>query len=84
MEDPQFTGLLKDRWSELRSNAVSLGELNWMVDMAAGRLRNNEAAKRNYYKWDQQIGIDWESSIQELKSYLEERVLWMDGEISAL
>ena len=84
MEDPQFTELLKDRWSELRSNAVSLGELNWMVDMAAERLRDNEAAKRNYYKWDQQIGIDWESSIQELKSYLEERVLWMDGEILAL
>ncbi len=84
MEDPQFTELLKDRWSELRSNAVSLGELNWMVDMAAERLRNNEATKRNYYKWDQQIGIDWESSIQELKSYLEERVLWMDGEILAL
>ena len=52
--------------------------------MAAGRLRNTDAAKRNYYKWDQQFGIDWESSIEELKSYLEERVLWMDGEISTL
>lgn len=84
MEDPQFTGMLKDRWGELRSSTASLAELMRMVDLAAGRLRNNKAARRNYYKWDQQIGIDWESSIEELKSYLEERVLWMDGEISSL
>ncbi len=84
MEDPLFTEMLKDRWNNLRFNILSLAELNRMVDMAAGNLRNNGAAERNYFKWDQQIGIDWESSIEELKSYLVERVLWMDGEISAL
>ena len=84
MEDPLFTEMLKDRWNNLRLNILSLAELNRMVDMAAGNLRNNGAADRNYSRWDRQIGIDWESSIEELKSYLEERFLWMDGEISAL
>lgn len=84
MEDPIFTSMLKSRWSELRSGVISLGELSWMVDMISGKLRSSGAAARNYYRWDQEIGVDWESSLEQLKSYLEERVQWMDGEISAL
>ncbi|MEN8201491.1 MAG: CotH kinase family protein [Bacteroidota bacterium] len=84
MEDPRFRDLVKSRWAEMRSTVLSLSEMQWMVDMAASRLRDNGAVERNYNLWDQGIGIDWESSIGSLKSYLEDRVQWMDGEISAL
>lgn len=84
MEDPKFRNLLKTRWSDLRSSELSLAEMQSLVDMAAASLRNNGAAERNYIKWDRDIGIDWESSIESLKSYLEERVIWMDGMISSM
>jgi len=84
MEDPQFRELLLTRWSEMRSTVLSVSEMHWIVDMAAAKLRSNEAVDRNYKRWDQGIGIDWETSIQNLNSYIEERVLWMDGEISSL
>jgi len=84
MEDPQFRHLLKTRWNELRPDILSLSEMQGMVETTAARLRNNGAAERNYRRWDKGIGIDWESSIEHLKAYLEERILWMDGEISSL
>jgi len=84
MEDPLFRDLLKSRWNEMRSTVLSMAEMQWMVDMAAASLRNSGAVDRNFKRWDKGIGIDWESSIQSLKSYLEDRVQWMDGEIAAL
>jgi hypothetical protein len=84
MEDPLFRDVLKSRWNELRSTVLSMAEMHGMVDLAATRLRSSGAADRNYKRWDQGIGIDWESSIRSLKSYLEDRVQWMDGEIAAL
>jgi hypothetical protein len=83
MEDPQFRIRLKNRWHELRSTVLSLAEMQDMVDKAAVLLRTNGAANRNYELWDQGIGIDWEASIQNLRTYLEDRVLWMDAKISA-
>lgn len=54
-----------------------------MVDQTAGYLQENGAVNRNYNIWDAGIGVDYESSIESLKSYLESRTLWMDGEISS-
>ncbi len=81
MEDPIFRSALKVRWTELRSSALSSDELLNMVDNTANYLQENGAVNRNYIKWGVGFNIDYEASIESLKSFLEERTQWMDGEI---
>ena len=83
MEDPIFRSALKTRWTELRSSVLSTEELLSMVDQTASYLQENGAVNRNYTIWDTGNGVDYESSIESLKSYLESRTQWMDGEISS-
>ena len=84
MEDPLFRNALKTRWSGLRLSTLSNAELLYLVDQTSAYLENNGAVDRNYNKWDQGIGVDYSSSVENLKSYLEARAQWMDEVISAL
>ena len=84
MEDPLFRNALKTRWSSLRLNTLSNAELLYLVDQTSAYLQNNGAVDRNYNKWDQGIGVNYSSSVEDLKSYLEARAQWMDQVISAL
>jgi hypothetical protein len=52
-----------------------------MVDELVNPLQKNGAVQRNYAKWDQGIGVNYEQSIQNLKGFLAERASWMDGQI---
>ena len=79
MEDPQFRALVKTRWQELRSGALSLSNLNSLVDESADYLIDNGAISRNETIWS--VGSDYEQSIESLKSYFSERTSWMDSEI---
>jgi hypothetical protein len=63
---------------------LSDGQLQWKVDEAVHYLELNGAVERNYQRWDQGSGFDYEAQIEMLKSYLRNRSQWMDGEISAL
>ena len=81
MEDPIFRDALKSRWIELRSTVLNTSELLSDVDQAANYLMNNGAVTRNYNIWDAGLGVDYQASIESLKSYLENRVQWMDDEI---
>ncbi len=83
MEDPLFRASLKARWSELRTGELNTNELLGMVDQSANYLINNNAIQRNYSIWDAGLGVNYESSIESLKSYLDERTQWMDGVISS-
>ena len=83
MEDPIFRSALKTRWTGLRSGVLSTDELLNIVDQTAGYLQENGAVTRNYTIWDAGLGVDYESSIESLKSYLESRTQWMDGVISS-
>ena len=82
MEDPIFRSALKVRWAELRSGALSTSEILSIVDQTADYLKKNNAVNRNYTIWDSGLSVDYNASIESLKSYLEERTQWMDGEIS--
>ena len=84
MEDPLFRNALKTRWSALRLSTLSNTELLYLVDQTSAYLENNGAVDRNYNKWDKGIGVNYSSSVEDLKSYLEARAQWMDVVISAL
>ena len=83
MEDPLFRTALKARWAGLRSGALRTEEMVSLVDQTAHYLQENGAVSRNYIKWDMGLGIDYEASTESLKSFLETRAQWMEGEISA-
>jgi len=83
MEDPVFRSALKARWSDLRSGVLSTEALLGAVDKSANFLQENGAVKRNYAKWNVGSGTDYETSIESLKSFLEVRTQWMDGQISS-
>ena len=82
MEDPLFRSALKERWNRLRLSTLSNIELLYLVNQTAAYLEDNGAVRRNYNKWDQGIGVDYTSSIESLKSYLETRAQWMDDVIT--
>jgi hypothetical protein len=79
--DPQFKKAVRERWTGLRQGELSSTKLNAMVDELVNPLQKNGAVQRNYAKWDQGIGVNYEQSIQNLKGFLAERASWMDGQI---
>jgi hypothetical protein len=82
MEDPIFTAAIKARWEELRSGILSTSALLDMVDETADYLKSNGAIQRNYSIWDAGLNVNYDESIQHLKSFLEQRSAWMDAQIS--
>jgi len=79
MEDPMFRAALKERWQVLRASELQTSALLQMVDDIAGDLQDNGAIQRNFNKWGP---VDYTQSVNALKTYLEFRTDWMDGEIN--
>jgi hypothetical protein len=82
MQDPQFKAAVKVRWNSLRSNELSTTQLLQLVDGTAEMLKDNGAVARNYKVWDKGIGVDYNASVNDLKSFLQERTTWMDNTIA--
>lgn len=82
MEDPQFRAAVKQRWFVLRAGELSDTRLMQRVTDAAQVLKENGAVKRNYEKWDQGIGVNYDLSVNILKDFLLQRAGWMDVTIS--
>ncbi len=82
MEDPQFKSELKTRWIELRANVLSTPKVIELTSNTANYLTVNSAIVRNYTKWTG-ISFDYNSSVNQLKTYLTNRLAWMDSKILA-
>ncbi len=82
MEDPQFKTELKTRWVELRANVLSTSKVIELTSNTANYLIVNNAILRNYTKWTG-INFDYNSGVNELKTYLTNRLSWMDSKILA-
>jgi hypothetical protein len=82
LEDPVFKTALRVRWNELRNNTLSNSNVLNLVSDTSNYLISNGAIARNYEKWSG-IPVDYNNSISELIAYLEDRLSWMDGTISA-
>ncbi|MDP2041293.1 MAG: CotH kinase family protein [Algoriphagus sp.] len=81
LADPQFKRAVKERWTALKKSELSTATLTSTVDEMVALLQKNGAVKRNYAKWDQGIGVNYDQSIQSLKQFLINRSSWMDGQI---
>ena len=82
LEDPIFRTAVNNRWNQLRANVLSDAGLINLVTATSNYLIDNGAIARNYAIWDIG-GVDYQASIEQLKSYLMDRAAWMDGEINA-
>ncbi|TDQ16565.1 CotH protein [Algoriphagus boseongensis] len=83
IEDPAFKKKLKERWIFLRKGPLANSNIQGIVDDAVKYLQENGAVERNYQKWDQGIGVNYDQAVLELKQFLTERVNWMDSQINS-
>ncbi|NVJ84683.1 MAG: CotH kinase family protein [Algoriphagus sp.] len=84
LQDETFRNALKERWAFFRKGPLSESNIQGIIDFSVNKLVQNGAVKRNYDKWDQGIGINYDQSISDLKSFLIDRLRWMDSEIGSL
>jgi hypothetical protein len=81
--DPDFWQHWVDRWQELRGTHFSVTNLNALIDRLANEIR--EAQPRQYQKWGfQPRGGSWQSELDLMKTWLANRVDFIDGQLTPL
>jgi len=93
LEDPTYVSQLKQRWNELRINAFSESIFNEMIDAYSEFLKQHGGINKNFEVWDI-LGVDvhpnnfvgntHEEEIEYLKSWLKDRLTWLDSTIEGL
>jgi hypothetical protein len=81
MSDPVFRQEVKSRWQALRGGVLSTDVLHRSIDETRDYLVENESVRRNYDRWGQGMDVDYETSVQALKDFVEFRASWMDQQI---
>ena len=81
LEDPVFIAQLKQRWTMLRANVLTPFAVERLVQETADYLLDNGAIERNYERWSG-IPVDYPAEVAAMIQYLQERISWMDDEIS--
>jgi hypothetical protein len=90
-EDSFFEASLKLRWEELRANKLSDDNIINFIDSCVDLL--SEAEVRNFQKYqilntyvwpNAYIGGSYSNEIDYLKTWISDRLGWMDGEIDAI
>jgi hypothetical protein len=89
LQDPSYTAELKCRWNELRLTTLSIPVLNNYVDTIAAQL--NEAQERHFTAWPilgtytwpnpSPIPTDYAGEITALKTWVYDRITWMDANL---
>ena len=89
MADNNFRKQIRSRWQQLRTKELSNTRINYVIDSMILNLGN--APNRNFQKWqilgryvwpNPYIGATYESEITYLKSWLTNRIAWIDGQIA--
>lgn len=86
-EEPRFRGKLALRWRELRQRQLSFATINNAIDSMANLLQTPQ--QRNFQKWqilgryvwpNPYIGRTYSEEVNYLKTWLTDRIRWIDGE----
>ena len=93
LQDPSYVALLKARWQELRGSTFSEGSIMSKIDMYTSKLNKANAISRNFNTWEvlgvyvwpnNFVGNNYQEENLYLKNWIKDRLIWMDGAISAL
>ena len=88
-EDPNLVDQFEDRWFELRDGMLHIDSLFSMIDSLTSYLA--EPLRRNYEVWPLEskgifypayIAPNYSAEIDSVKTWISERVAWMDNNIS--
>lgn len=93
MSDTNFVNALYCRWTNLRQNVLSISSMNAYIDSSVTAM--NEAQVRNFTQWpvlgaylfpnpQNQIGATYAAEVDDVKTWLQNRVSWMDGAITGI
>jgi hypothetical protein len=87
--DSAFQSNLRCRWKQLRQTSLSLTHINFLIDSIA--TLTTEARQRHFTKWPvlgqyiwpnpQPIATTYDGEIQTLKTWLADRLKWIDSNI---
>jgi len=93
LEDEYFVALVKARWQQLRSDALSDAALEIKIAEKSTYLISSGAAERNFERWDvlgmyiwpnYNVGFTYEEEVEYLADWLTNRMAWLDVEIENL
>lgn len=94
-----FAGRIRTRWQELRTNVLNTGRLLTYIDSIADTLAEAQARNFDLCQWpgpgDPGMGFwpvpaifrtftTYQDEVDYLKTWIEERLLWMDANMSGL
>ena len=88
LDDPAYENSLRCRWEELRNGPLKTSNINSYIDSMANRLE--EGRIRNfqrwpiigvYVNWNGFVGNTYEEDLSYLKTYIEQRSLWIDNNL---
>ena len=87
LSDPSFAEDLADKWKKLRNGKFTNSNINALIDYFESQLEIPQI--RNFQKWDiigdevwpnSFVGESYSSEVEYLRSWLMERMAWMDNE----
>jgi len=88
LSSTSYSNGLKCRWEELRSGPLHTDSVNYFIDSLADFLE--ESRIRNFQKWpiigvyvnwNGFVGLTYEEDLEYLKTYIEQRSIWMDNNL---
>lgn len=89
MADNNFKKQIRSRWQQLRAKELSNTRISYVIDSMTVAL--GDAPNRNFQQWqilgryvwpNSYIGSTYESEITYLKTWLTNRIAWMDNQIA--
>lgn len=93
MQDPAYVAQLKERWLTLRGNELSNAAILGRVSENESILDKSGSAQRNFETWavlgtyvwpNNFVGSSYDEELGYLTNWIENRLAWMDVEISQL
>ncbi|MDC0001287.1 CotH kinase family protein [Flavobacteriaceae bacterium] len=93
LDDPEYVSLLKERWAILRSEILSSDTVSGRLRELQDNLKGSSAIDKNFGKWlilgkyiwpNKFIGNSYDSEINYLEEWINERFDWLDQNINEL
>ena len=93
LEDPAFVLQVKERWLALRSNEFSNLVITQKINSYIATLSSSDAIEENFVKWpvlgeyvwpNNFVGTTYEEEKNYLMNWINNRLSWLDNQISAL
>lgn len=93
LEDPSFVSSLQERWNTLRGNELNTSMILSMIDEDVSILKSSGAQDENFNVWrvlgeyiwpNNFVGASADEEIDYIKSWISDRLVWMDNAIMQL